>query len=363
MTVRFYSTLAALTLAASALSATSAARAQSQTTSDTAASREAVVKAKKLIDEAMKHYARADWEGARELLLEALAVKPHRSILGNLAEVEIRTGRYLDAARHLQRLLAELPENATERRDAALAQLAVCREHLSSIQLTIGLEGANVRLNDESLGESPITQEVFVLPGTVNITVEHPDYYPVTRTVEAHEGKREDIAIQLVGKAKAPVAPSPSLTSSSHASVAPPVSNVTRNVIVISGASLAAVGITAGIILWWKGYDNLDKADALNAAMDAEDPGNNSQCFGTNLKDPESCAKLHELAKRSDRQVNWGTASFVGAGVAAAAATFTYLLWPKAKSSETGVPAKAANVEFEPWATRDVQGLQLRGTF
>jgi hypothetical protein len=365
MKLSYCITVSVLAFSTVNVATTSTAFGQSNTEAESATSRDAVLAAKKLVDEAMGLYAQADWEGARVLLLKALAVKPHRAILGNLAEIEMKTGRYVEAAGHLKQLIADLPPEPRKRVEAAEAQLAECLQHVATLHVTVNVTGASVRLNDEVIGFTPLKGEAFVAPGTVRISVDHPDYLQMTRSLEATAGQVQDVALEMNPK-PAPVPAAPVAVSTTDPDKdAQSTSIRTRNILTISGALLSVAGTTVGTILWLNANSDEKEAASLGDSLAAANPEVNadSVCYGSNVKDPAGCAKLQSLLVHRNRQNKFAVGSFVGAGVTAVAATLTYLLWPtKARRQAVGKSGKAA-VALEPWASRDTQGLQVLGTF
>lgn len=365
MKLSYCITVSALALSTVNVATTSVAFGQSNTEAESATSRDAVLAAKKLVDEAMGLYAQADWEGARVLLLKALAVKPHRAILGNLAEIEMKTGRYVEAAGHLKQLIADLPPEPRKRVEAAEAQLAECLQHVATLHVTVNATGATVRLNGEVIGSSPLDRAVFVAPGTVSISVDHPDYLQMTRSLEATAGQVQDVALEMNPK-PAPVPAAPVAVSTTDPDKdAQSTSIRTRNIVTISGALLSVAGATVGTILWLNANADEKEAASVREFLVSESSGTNTDsfCYGSNVQDPAGCSKLHSLLVHRDRQMNYAVGSFIGAGATAVAATLTYLLWPTKARSQTAGKSRKAAVALEPWTSRDTQGLQLLGTF
>lgn len=339
----------------------SAALAQSDVKADSATDRDDVLVVKKLVDEAMSLYAKADWDKAREVLLKAYAVRPHRAILANLADVELKMERYLDAARHLQKLIADLPPEPHRRVEIAEAQLAECRQQLGSLHVTVSVSGATVSLNGKPIGTSPLSDEVFVEPGDVHIDAEHPDYLMLSRDIGITKGETQDVVLNLAPRLK-PTASVPVAVAAPAPAEQPASSLRTRNIVVISGAALSIAGATVGIILWTDRTHTLSQADSLRQSL-AVGAATTNFCGGSNVKDPTGCSELHNLYVRSDRQTNFAVASFVGAGVVAVGTSLTYLLWPTKKHSASTDKASHASIIVEPWSSREANGLQVLGTF
>src|SRR5689334_6911414 len=58
-----------------------------------------------------------NYEAARLAFQQAYAIKPHPSVLRNLGQAELRTGHYLEAARHLSTFLRQTAFGSAGERD------------------------------------------------------------------------------------------------------------------------------------------------------------------------------------------------------------------------------------------------------
>lgn len=363
MTFRRRLTVALLAFASIDASA-DPALAQAQPDSTASSDREAAVNARKLVDRAMVLYSKSDWEGARELLLQAWKTRPHRAILATLADVEIKGGRYLEAARHLQELIAQLPAEPAERVDSARAQLELCRGELASLQIEVNTSGATVSVNDEIVGMAPIASEVFALPGTVRVAAEDPERGRAATNLLIGKGQKETVTLALEENVKPVVAkPKPVLAVTPPPAVPERPSYRTRNIVVISGAVVAVAGAAVGTVLWVKSKSTWDDVVAQRQLLDfATGEFVENSCRPSRMKDPAGCAKLVDLARQYDREHNVALGAFVGAGAVAVATTLTFLLWPSKRPRKSGLGTGVA-MAVEPWSDRDINGLRLTGSF
>ena len=354
----------ALLAFASIYTSTDPTFAQSPPDSAASSDREAAVHAKKLVERGMVLYSKSHWERARELLLQAWKVRPHRAILGTLADVEMRGGRYLEAARHLQELIAQLPMESSERVDSARAQLELCRSELASLQIEVDTPGATVSVNDEIVGMSPIVGEVFALPGAVRVAAEDPERERAATNLLIGRGQKETVTLALEPNVKPLVTkPKPVLAVTAPPPLPERPSYRTRNIVVISGAVVAVTGAAVGTVLSVKSKSTWDDVVAQRQRLDvATGESVENSCRPSRMKDPAGCAKLEELAQRYDREHNVAIGALVGAGAVAVATTLTFLLWPSKKPRRsalgTGLP-----MAVELWSDRDINGLRLTGSF
>src|SRR6187549_2744232 len=59
--------------------------------------------------EGVKHYDQKDFDKARLAFLQAYLLKPHPAVLLNLAQSELRAGRFADAAQNFAKYVRENP--------------------------------------------------------------------------------------------------------------------------------------------------------------------------------------------------------------------------------------------------------------
>ena len=75
---------------------------------------------KELVKQGTAEYMKKNWEAARVDFLKAWELKQHYAIAGSLAQIEMKLGRYQDAAEHLKYAIANLPpDHADKRAEAA----------------------------------------------------------------------------------------------------------------------------------------------------------------------------------------------------------------------------------------------------
>ena len=87
-----------------------------------------------LVNEGAAASAKNDWEGARAALLKAWEIRPLATIAANLGYVELKLGKYREAAEHLQFFLDKAPTDRPERRNDAEQELAECRKHVAILR-------------------------------------------------------------------------------------------------------------------------------------------------------------------------------------------------------------------------------------
>src|SRR5258706_5056331 len=85
---------------------------------------EAVKMARRRFQEGVAAVDAGNYEAARVAFQQAYALKPHPSVLRNLGQAELKTGRYVEAARHLSTFVRDTTYGTTPEREAAAKSLA-----------------------------------------------------------------------------------------------------------------------------------------------------------------------------------------------------------------------------------------------
>jgi hypothetical protein len=109
---------------------------------------------------------RSDWQEARAVLLELWQRSKSYDVAASLGEVEHALGNDVSAARYLTFAVAHLapkerPETLTRYR-AALRELEA---QVGRVQVNVSEEAAEIRIDGNLVGLSPLSSTVFVTPG------------------------------------------------------------------------------------------------------------------------------------------------------------------------------------------------------
>src|ERR1700742_4017684 len=88
---------------------------------------------KELMRTGIGEYRKNHLEAARTAFASAWELRHHTAIAASLADVEMKLGRFRDAAEHWQYYLASSPPDRAE----AEAQLAECSKHVGRIDVTV----------------------------------------------------------------------------------------------------------------------------------------------------------------------------------------------------------------------------------
>lgn len=145
------------------------------------------------------------YDEARAAFLQAYALQRHPAVLLNLGHSELKAGHPVEAGNHLQTFLREFGGATPEQKQTALDDIATARKQASTLKITVDVAGAQISVNGQVVGQSPMADPVFVLPGVQTIVVTKGDRSATTST-ETRKGQ-EGSAVLSIGESGAPAVP------------------------------------------------------------------------------------------------------------------------------------------------------------
>jgi hypothetical protein len=147
---------------------------------------------------------------AEELYQQAWAVKPSYDIAGNLAVAEMKDGKHCEAAKHLVFALRYFPVSARqEPRERLLKLIATERTHVVMLLVDVTPAGAEVLVDDTSVGNVPLRDELFVEPGPRRIRARYNGYVTAEASVTGEAGTAWRVSLTL--EREPPPRPAPRL--------------------------------------------------------------------------------------------------------------------------------------------------------
>ena len=289
---------------------------------------------------------------AYSLYQQAWALKRTYDIAGNLGQVELKLGKFRDAAEHLDFTLRLFPPTGkSEPREAIRRAFDAARKEVGALVVTVNVEGAKVSVDGKEIGLSPFDAPVFVEPGKRSIEASLEAHLPTRISIDIAKNESRDVGLSLTPKNQPP----------------PPPRNVPL-LITGFGLSLAAAGTGIGLMI--VATDKGTAADTLLRDLVTSDPDGKCPCGS----DAER-ARLKSLRQDHDLFFNVAVGMFVGAGVLAAGAT-AYALTPsfqrpqmKSTSTTPGSPPRpprpprVALPRVVPVVTDQGGGALVIGTF
>ena len=262
-------------------------------------------------DEARARYERAlslyedgVYDAALVELRRAYELRPSYKLLYNIGQVRLALKDYAGALEAYQQYLrdggGQIPAARVE---AVQKEMARLEQRVARLDVQVDVAGAEVSVDDVSVGTSPLAGPLLVNSGTRRLTVRHPDYPQQTVRVSIAGGEQKGVPISLAGRAPdatraaaAPPTPAKAAAEGVPKAAAAPVAVATRTDDVaqrqrarvtswvswgVTGAlGLTAIGLAAGANQNEKKLDEArnevgvtaqEKQNELNALKDKTD--------------------------------------------------------------------------------------------
>ena len=263
--------------------------------------------ADELFDQGTAAFDAGRFQEAEAKFEAAWALKQTHDIAGNLGIVEIHLGKTAEGAKHLAWALEHLPPTeASSTRKGLEQELQKARSAISSVHIRVNVAGAEITVNGHVAGKSPLTDEVFVEPGVVNVAVHLDGYAAVQEAPTVLKGETHEVSLELVPSAAHPE----------------PRSRIP--LIVLGAASVASLGL--GIAMTAISNGKSTDADTQRAAI----LKNEGQCAKPGSAFVGPCDDLGNSLKSLDTTANVARVAYVASGVLLMGAV-TYALLPPPK--------------------------------
>src|SRR5258706_3209992 len=159
---------------------------------------ESVRRAKELFAEGVVGADAGNYEAARVAFQQAYALKPHPSVLHNLGQSELKTGHYLEAARHLATFIRDTSFGTPAERDIAKKALVQAEAKLSKLVVEVDVDGAEISVDGEPAGRSPMGPDpAYVEPGERLVHVQKEGYPSFDQRQTFEAGRTAQLKVAL----------------------------------------------------------------------------------------------------------------------------------------------------------------------
>lgn len=331
-------------VASVALALTFAAPASAQTPADPSAQEQA----RSAWKEGAAAFAKGDYEAARVAFDQAYNLTHEPKTLQSLGEAELRSGHVVEAARHLSQFLRAIGSDT--QRDLATRSLSKAVAQVVQVDVQVNETDADISVDDESIGRSPVGEPQFVKPGVVHVVKARKDALAAAETFEAKAGEKRKVTLALVASTDATLATPPvssGADATSHepstlptvAASAHPTDDVSnapngRTLVLIGGATLSGVALGIGAVFGIKAIHDGQNADAYRSALPFATKEN--PCNPASSADAANCAKLSDTADTESTDKTIAAGALVTGAIFGVATIATALLWPRHPKSTTG---------------------------
>jgi len=130
--------------------------------------------ARQHFDAGVRLFQSGSFEQALDEFRTAYGIRPHPSVLVNMANCYMELDRPMEAAAHFERYLRESGDDlASDRRDEIERTLGRARGAISTIEVE-GDPGVMVFVDGDSVGQTPLRRPVEVNPGPHIVELRHP---------------------------------------------------------------------------------------------------------------------------------------------------------------------------------------------
>jgi hypothetical protein len=264
---------------------------------------------------------------AEVLYLQAWSLRKTYDVACNLGAIELDLAKPRNAAEHLDYALREFPAGGkTSARELIEGRFKNARQQVGALRVRVSAPNAKVSVAGRVVGSSPLTEEIFVEPGSVTVEATLSGYESAQQTVPVAKGASVEVSFTL---------------EHTKRSLLP--------AFVVGGFGAVALGVGASFVA----IAESNKATAKTLSAET-----NHSCPVSDPAPQGKCKELVSVAKTEDTFGNIGIVSLAVAG-AAAVGVATYLLWPATHDE----PTSARTVRVLPTANASGGGLFVIGSF
>jgi PEGA domain len=324
---------------------------------------EEVQQAKVRWNEGKAFFDAGNFEAARVAFKQAYTIFPHPVFLQNLGEAELRSGRSVEAARHFEAFLRTSSSASASQRELAKKSLKKAAENLGSVVIDTNADNAEIRVDDEVVGHSPLgALEWYVAPGKHVVVARKEGYLDGSEQVFVPAGpaKVVIVRVQRVAGGTPDEAVVASGAGGRRRATAPAIrgtrvdegSNLQpRTLVLVAGVALSVAALTLGTVYALKVRSDTSHIDDARAAITPI-----TGCSGSSAP-VEPCAELARYGTRLPTDRNVRNVAFVSAGVLGAATVAAFFLWPAPS------PASTRHVTLLPSVESGEPGVVVIGRF
>lgn len=338
---RFSFAILSLGLASAALLPVSAVRAEPSAAE--------IAVARKLYKEASELENAKKWDQAEAKLRQAIAIKETPGLRYHLAFCLEQQGKLVDALVDYDRAdemikagnkapdVAELVVSARESIKARIPTLTV--------KLPADASDAKVSIDGHAVSSAVMGQPLPQNPGRHRVQVTAPGREPYSQDVQLGESEKRELNVVLP-PAKSEAAPPPAVANADD----PPADSGTvstdssgwtaRTWVLVGEGVLVAAGLGVGLFATFDKAGAQEEVDAAKAERDSRGVrSGDAACTNPEPEDVSACKQIPGLEDQVDSAATLQAVGFIGAGVGAAAALTTFLLWkPKTEAEAQRLP-------------------------
>lgn len=147
---------------------------------------------KKREEKAVDKYSRA-----LEAYQRAFDIYPRPQLYWLIGLAEHRLGQHLDALRHYQQLLREVPDLNEDLRAQVQLNIEEAKQQVVTVTFKVTPDDATIAVDGEDVGTTPLEEPLYLAPGEHVIAVTAENYLPYETTVSLEAGSESERTIDL----------------------------------------------------------------------------------------------------------------------------------------------------------------------
>lgn len=273
--------------------------------------------------------AAKNWEEARRLLLDLWARARTYDVGSSLVFVEYQLQHYARAATFAAFAIQNAPPiERPEEIDRLRKALAELKERVGTVTVVVNRPGADVLVDAEVVGTSPLSGELYVDIGPHQIEARIPGGVPASERIDALAGEEYRVTLDLPPSAAEAAVTGSTAAPAAVVDTAPPRAESTPSytpaIVAMSVGGAALIGGVVSLVVSANERDNARNSLAELSGVNPCGPG----------RDAARADRCREIADQADSADTFRALAFVGFGAALAAGAVTYVLWPSSSSEQ-----------------------------
>ncbi|HZG45017.1 MAG TPA: PEGA domain-containing protein, partial [Allosphingosinicella sp.] len=301
-----------------------------------AASAEEIKRAEASYKQGVRLYSEKKYVEAAAAFEAAWAENPTSDVAYNLGTAEYQQGKYREAAEHLSFALKNWPllTVMSGLRPIAEQRLAEARAQVGALAVKVSVEGAEVLLDGQVIGQSPLAGEVFVEAGAHTVEARLAGYVTAKETVQAEKGAAKVVELKLM--APLPVETKPEGNGAANPAPAGgegAEGDGLRKKLIIAGIASSAALVTGGVVFAIVSSGKASDADEQLAELLQK--GGPKPCSVPALL--ADCMEIDGKRKARDTFADLSAWTFVAGGVLGAGTVIYALAVPGASPTRTAI--------------------------
>jgi len=165
----------------------------------------ATEKARAVFHQGVQLYNEGSFEGALAEFRKAYELSPNYRLLYNIAQTYFDLHDYVSSWRTLKQYAQEGGNELSATRRAEVSELnQKLEDRIAYLEIGCNLEGADIRVDDMSVGSSPLTSSIMVNAGPRRVAAIKPGYAVTARMVTVGGREVAKVALEMVTLAQSP---------------------------------------------------------------------------------------------------------------------------------------------------------------